>query len=69
MCGLQGGDDVYRLNALILSCAVGAAYSLNKQCRKQEAESEQVISSTHSYSLMYSQPTFKVILKPEYVFP
>lgn len=32
---LQGGNDVYRLNALILNCAVGAAYSHSKQCKKQ----------------------------------
>lgn len=31
----QGGDDVYRLNALILTCAVGPAYSHSKQCKKQ----------------------------------
>lgn len=35
VCEVQGGDDVYRLNGLILTCAVGAAYSHSEQCRKQ----------------------------------
>lgn len=66
--GLQGGGDVCRLNAPILCCAVGAAHSLNK-LQGAEAESERVISSAHPYSLMDSQPTFKVILEPAYIFP
>lgn len=35
VCGLQGRDNVYRLNAVISNCAVGAAYSLSNQCRKR----------------------------------
>lgn len=69
VCGLQGGGNVSRLNALIASCVLGATYSLNKRCRKQRLNLSKSLAQLILNSLMYSQPTFKVILKLEYIFP
>lgn len=40
VCEVQGGDDVYRVNGLILTCAAGATHI--PTANSAEAESEQV---------------------------